>query len=783
MRFRNVPSTVASLTYAILFAQWAHAAEPPATFTAPVEAGGTTYTVDFVRFDHRGPNFDLQLHTGTGLTSLEPDPTHHATYLGTIDEVPGALAGATYFSATGEHYYHVVFEDGEEWINEGGTTAVLSGSLGTNWAHLVPAESAGSSMWAAEVGVDLPNDRYTIRHGADPDDALAMIEHSIMATNLIYMRELGIQHVLGRVVLRGDAAVDPYAPLGSHNEYLTELAHQWNDVLPPSTHDVALVIRAEAGAGLASVGVVGNPGYSSNDASARGDFSRVWRHEVGHNWFLVHYDGGAPEGPTINSGNSIARTSGPEQALVLFHRDDRAGFLDELGPVVAVPVPPRAASDRALVSNQVPSVVIDVLANDHDANGDALTLVSIDPTSDLVLGGTMAIEPGGGAGGRDAVRYTPPALGSPTSAIDRFSYRIRDAGGLEAVGYVFVRVVDYTPDGTYAQNFDAYADGTTDLDDGSYISNVSEGSNARVLDHALELTPDIVWRQASFTMPPHSLQTGYTAIFRYRISASGSPADGFAFNYGAPNATRIPVDGIGDFPRGITVEWNTWANRGHQVRVNGTQVPGGYVFDSGLADGIWHNVTVQWFPHSGLTLSMDGETIFDQLPTPGFLATPDDMLAFSAYTGGLSQQVLIDNIMVARGILVSTDIAAATPARFVLGASVPNPFNPQTTLRFELPRAAPVELAIYDVRGHRVRTLFGGDVVPRRSPRCRVARRGRRRTGCRERAVLLPAPGGRLPGDAAGDVATLTGAGQLLARNSSADRATNDHGSFVEQQR
>jgi hypothetical protein len=525
------------------------------------------------------------------------------------------------------------------------------------------------------------------------------------------MRELGIRHLLGRVILRGEAGTDPYAPLTSHNEYLGELTRQWNTVLPPSTHDVALVVRAGAGAGLAAVGVVGNPGYSSNDASARGDFSRVWRHEVGHNWFLVHYDGGAPEGPTINSGNAIARMSGPEQALVLFHRDDRVAVLDDLGPVVGVPVPPRAASDRALVSNQLPGVVIDVLANDHDANGDALTLLSVGTSSDLALGGTMAIEPGGGTGGRDAVHYTPPVLPSPTSAIDRFTYRIADASGLEAVGYIFVRVVDYTADGTYAQDFDAYPSGTTDLDDGSYISNVGEGSNARVLGQALELTPDITWRQSSFTMPPRSLETGFTAIFRYRISAAGSPADGFAFNYGAPNATRLPVDGIGDFPWGLTVEWNTWANRGHQVRMNGTQLPGGYVADNGLADGVWHDVTVQWFPGTGLTLRVDGVSIFDALPTPGFTPTPDDMLAFSAYTGGLSQQVLIDDVLVTRGELVATDTAEVAPLRFALGGIVPNPFNPRTTLHVELPHASPVELAIYDVNGRLVRRLIDGETI------------------------------------------------------------------------
>ncbi len=52
---------------------------------------------------------------------------------------------------------------------------------------------------------------------------------------------------------------------------------------------------------------------------------------------------------------------------------------------------------------------------------------------------------------------------------------------------------------------------------------------------------------------------------------------------------------------------------------------------------------------------------------------------------------------------------AAVPGRAsvepVLYPCSPNPFNPQTTLRFELPSAGPVRLAVYDVAGHLVRTL------------------------------------------------------------------------------
>jgi hypothetical protein len=49
-----------------------------------------------------------------------------------------------------------------------------------------------------------------------------------------------------------------------------------------------------------------------------------------------------------------------------------------------------------------------------------------------------------------------------------------------------------------------------------------------------------------------------------------------------------------------------------------------------------------------------------------------------------------------------------TPKTFALYQNVPNPFNPTTTIRYDLPSASPVTLVIYDVSGRRVRVLKRG---------------------------------------------------------------------------
>ncbi len=412
---------------------------PPATFTHVITSPNSSVTVDFVLRPIRSANFGVIVQQADG-SYINHTADVPRTYLGTVRDRPGAVAGAL-LRANGTVWAQVVFDTGAAWTTKGGMAQVIgSGGSSPLWTGQVAgAGGFGSTVYAVETGLDIAYSHF-LAAGGTPDGVLDSAEFSLIAANLPYLRDAGIENRLGKIVIRAHQAHDPYQPDGTDKSALLQRVRAlWSAGNPMgNTHHLAALIHRDLNGGLAYGGFSGVIGtslaYAAVD-SDNGEFWRVWRHEAGHNWGSGHTEGGGrTEGATIMSGdNALSHFSSAELVKIVGHRNEQAALFEEIGPY-PLPLPPRANLDIATFYRNTPAT-IDVLRNDADMNGDSLSLVT--NSLNTSLGGSVTRLEGAGPGGRDLLEYSPPpTMGSGT---DWFRYRVRDASGMEAVNFAVLR--------------------------------------------------------------------------------------------------------------------------------------------------------------------------------------------------------------------------------------------------------------------------------------------------------------------------------------------------------
>ena len=223
--------------------------------------------------------------------------------------------------------------------------------------------------------------------------------------------------------------------------------------------------------------------------------------------------------------------------------------------------------------------------------------------------------------------------------------------------------------GYYAQNFDGFEDGTTELGDGTVIT----GQAARVLGERLQLTRDGEGLGfSSFSIPGLAgTNKGFTATFDYELfdsEGSNNPADGFSFNFGnaelgEQGAAEEGMAGRAGVTDNLSFEVDSWRNNDAEQGVNiSGVVEGEDIGQLAFTNGVileddsrkTGSVEIRWDPSNGATFYTTGLTTnadFTNVATAGsgFVGDDEFTFNFSARVGGANQDLFIDNLIIVAG--------------------------------------------------------------------------------------------------------------------------------------
>jgi hypothetical protein len=210
------------------------------------------------------------------------------------------------------------------------------------------------------------------------------------------------------------------------------------------------------------------------------------------------------------------------------------------------------------------------------------------------------------------------------------------------------------------------------------------------------------WDGANWSALGTGAGPAYSPVCALALGRNGDLfAGGYFTDAGGVNANRI-------------ARWNgsNWSALGSgmndivlalAVGKSGDLYAGGYF---NVAGGTGANYIAKWdgLSWSALGSGMDWADYVHHVATIA-IASPDDLCAGGIFMRAGDKPSLNFAIWHApTPAPVLPDIH--TPFRTALLSVAPNPFNPRTVIAFELPRAARVRVAVYDVRGRLVRALL-----------------------------------------------------------------------------
>ena len=360
--------------------------------------------------------------------------------------------------------------------------------------------------------------------------------------------------------------------------------------------------------------------------------------------------------------------------------DDSGAVSNEAFVFIAVQgvnQPPYAADDSVQTPRNQP-IEIEILANDMDPEG-AIDVTSITITTPPVTGDLFVQTLTG------FVTYTPA---TDFFGVDSFAYTIQDTGGLssnEATVFVEVQNVNHPPEiqeflptdfqlQLHWGNSIHFSVRAVDSDNDSlsykWWLSAASGSGPALVSTATDydmatadLDPDTYTVRAEIHDSQSQVSLEWTIdVIVTSVELSSLAADFDGFN-------------------GVSIFWTT----SREVNTLGFNVlrsdrqNGSY---SKLNKEVINSNSKRAYTFIDLQVEVDRRYFY--------------ILEDVSLTGSKSEHGPI-----------SVEVTA--PATFELSQNFPNPFNPETKIRFQLPEAGRVVFKVYDILGREVRTLLNGE--------------------------------------------------------------------------
>ncbi|MBO6574778.1 MAG: tandem-95 repeat protein [Rhodothermales bacterium] len=367
--------------------------------------------------------------------------------------------------------------------------------------------------------------------------------------------------------------------------------------------------------------------------------------------------------------------------------------------VASVNDPPTATEDHVVIGPDAAEVQVFPLANDTDIERDMLSLVDVGSaafgTATLVQESILYV-PGAGFPGRDSLTYV-----------------VRDAPGAESVGTVYIVRGAAAPVAT-----DDLA--STPEDTPITISPLANdtdpnGDTLRIVAVQQPTLGTAELMEGGLVVYTPAPDVFGEDVFQYSVADDSLHTDGHI---------RIEITPVNDaprFPEGSPVFVAPGVRE--TIQVGGVDPPGQdpdkeVVFSFREAvDPEGDPIEYTWsvYPDSSrvepqLTGQSLGGTFHVTLGALATMAasTPGEVAEVWAGVTAADAEARSDSellpLQLSRGLLTSTG-SDDVPEEFALHTNFPNPFNPTTTIRYDVPEAGHLLLEVFDVRGKRVAVL------------------------------------------------------------------------------